>query len=862
MSPPKLRHAVEIHLRSTPIASLTSTPIPLSTSAVFTSFIHIAIQYVLTELAQWTATEMEPQPDVLSPLQDCAAPPPSPVGETEAVQRSPNYGCYIPCDEDFQPDKRHWNCIGPESLRYWETLLAQCNADTRINYPRPMKRDMFAIGGVLVKSDHLGPKPSFNQEVLDMNEEMAVTILHGYIPDIQLPQIFFRSKIRDRDLMVQSRIPGISLEVAWPNLTTEQKISFKEQARDIIKRSFRARPEDTTRPQPFIPRSLEKSFVPPVKDLLDILDTDLVIAHNDMVPSNIIIDGGKIVGLVGWSDAGYFSLKAVSELHRNVRCKGRKTSDISLFDPDVPWHDLYDTIAPVDPALTINTAIKTEASTPAIDTLTPVLTEPASTKAQTPKKVLDLKHKSMSRASSAERASPVPSSLSQQPPKKRAQPISSTKKGIAKRGTGAKRRKLNDDLVSTSKTPPTGKKGKKQTATSSMSSPVPEGKHPDEMDIDDDNDDDDDDNDDVDPSEVFCICRKPDNHTWMIACDGGCEDWYHGKCIGIRQEDADLIDKYICPSCQEKSTLQTSWKPMCRWKPCRKPARVKSKVPSKYCSDDHGHMFMAAKVQTAPPNTKSAGEENDPTNNPSPGIGGSLTSSELKSAVSHIGSAAEFRGLGDTPFSSNQIELQSRLTKAMASPIRLQPDDAEFKDPFFEAEADKVEFFPEERSRLQELRTQKAELDNRYEMLQDRNKFLGVVRQRGKIVFERLQSNGSLAGLQWKDVCGFDNRVSLSDEQFDEWRKTEEGKESLSTGNDIAQCETSLRQAVETEAIEVLEQGLCVRKRCERHKQWMKVMQVDILYEQSLLKDQQSRAFQDAEEIIKKAVLRTFAEPN
>lgn len=49
-------------------------------------------------------------------------------------------------------------------------------------------------------------------------------------------------------------------------------------------------------------------------------------------------------------------------------------------------------------------------------------------------------------------------------------------------------------------------------------------------------------------TELFCTCRKPDNHTWMIGCDGGCEDWFHGKCVQIREEDGDLIDKYICTS--------------------------------------------------------------------------------------------------------------------------------------------------------------------------------------------------------------------------------------------------------------------------------------------------------------------------
>ena len=55
-------------------------------------------------------------------------------------------------------------------------------------------------------------------------------------------------------------------------------------------------------------------------------------------------------------------------------------------------------------------------------------------------------------------------------------------------------------------------------------------------------------------SELFCICRKPDDHTWMIACDGDCQDWFHGRCVGIDERDGKLIDKYICMSnqCHEK----------------------------------------------------------------------------------------------------------------------------------------------------------------------------------------------------------------------------------------------------------------------------------------------------------------------
>ena len=51
---------------------------------------------------------------------------------------------------------------------------------------------------------------------------------------------------------------------------------------------------------------------------------------------------------------------------------------------------------------------------------------------------------------------------------------------------------------------------------------------------------------DDEDAELFCICRKPDDHTWMIACDGPCEDWFHGRCVNMNEKDGNLIDKYIC----------------------------------------------------------------------------------------------------------------------------------------------------------------------------------------------------------------------------------------------------------------------------------------------------------------------------
>lgn len=133
------------------------------------------------------------------------------------------------------------------------------------------------------------------------------------------------------------------------------------------------------------------------------------------------------------------------------------------------------------------------------------------------------------------------------------QPASSRKRPAAKKGTAtavkpaAKKRKLNKPTESIEKssplarpaTPssnrasktPTTKNRKRQSATPQRSPSFA-------------NDDDDDDEEEEDG--VFCICRGPDNHTWMIACDGPCEDWFHGRCINMTEKEGELIEKYYC----------------------------------------------------------------------------------------------------------------------------------------------------------------------------------------------------------------------------------------------------------------------------------------------------------------------------
>lgn len=51
--------------------------------------------------------------------------------------------------------------------------------------------------------------------------------------------------------------------------------------------------------------------------------------------------------------------------------------------------------------------------------------------------------------------------------------------------------------------------------------------------------------------ELYCICRKPNDHTYMIGCDS-CSDWFHPVCVGLDHLAIGEIDSYTCPRCKSQ----------------------------------------------------------------------------------------------------------------------------------------------------------------------------------------------------------------------------------------------------------------------------------------------------------------------
>ncbi|XP_023813717.1 LOW QUALITY PROTEIN: nucleosome-remodeling factor subunit BPTF-like [Oryzias latipes] len=63
-------------------------------------------------------------------------------------------------------------------------------------------------------------------------------------------------------------------------------------------------------------------------------------------------------------------------------------------------------------------------------------------------------------------------------------------------------------------------------------------------------------------TKLYCICKTPyDESKFYIGCDL-CSNWFHGRCVGILQSEANHIDLYVCPQCQSTEDAMTVLSPL------------------------------------------------------------------------------------------------------------------------------------------------------------------------------------------------------------------------------------------------------------------------------------------------------------
>ncbi|KAG5997907.1 hypothetical protein E4U43_002551 [Claviceps pusilla] len=284
---------------------------------------------------------------------------PAKIPTNDQYSDVPFFGRYLPASDDFQPDSKHINSVSEDSRKYWASVLGLCNPSNRLYEGLEGARDVFALGSVIIKSSHLhtqlrGRRASRDFSYADANEVKATALARTVLKDVKVPIIYFAGKINGRDILVQERIPGVGLNVAWQYISAAQKQRFKEEARGILRKLNMIQPPYPGRTRSYIVQDADPQVHRGIQKLeYDIIfgennrDPDLSFMHNDFTPSNIIVNNDKIVGLIDWEMAGYFGWETAAQVHvkiRSPRREGYAALDLpeDFFNDLLFWNDLYE----------------------------------------------------------------------------------------------------------------------------------------------------------------------------------------------------------------------------------------------------------------------------------------------------------------------------------------------------------------------------------------------------------------------------------------------------------------------------------------------------------------------------------------
>lgn len=447
--------------------------------------------------------------------------------------------------------------------------------------------------------------------------------------------------------------------------------------------------------------------------------------------------------------------------------------------------------------------------------------------------------------------------------KKRPAPKSTNKKGTAKKGPPSKKRKTETSASSTPSAPKSKpaprstnlKKATSASATPLNSSPAPRSVRtassvePDDADSDDDDEDEPESPEPAGPDdEVYCICRRPDSGTFMIGCDGGCDDWFHGKCVGVPEKNKGLIDRYICPNCEKQDKGVTTWKRMCRRDGCRMPARVgkkKGEEPSKYCSEDCGILFfkgLMEKTRGAEPNSTSkmtstrksvSGSANGNAEDDLGPRGGVLSIGEVKALVTAVPDIDAFKRLGEGVLSP----------PATPSPTALKTESKETNTDATLNDA--------ERERLAAIAKGKDEARARNALLKDKTKFITMMKNAATRIATEQK-------MKPKEMCGYDSRADWSEEQFDAWRQSKTGADALAAGTLDRETATTSGDVAMTDGTTDGEdvEAVCTKRKCTRHYDWSKLALDDARFELGENSERMRRLDREEKEVRERAGLR------
>lgn len=314
------------------------------------------------------------------------------------------------------------------------------------------------------------------------------------------------------------------------------------------------------------------------------------------------------------------------------------------------------------------------------------------------------------------------------------------------------------------------------------------------------------------------------------------------------------------PDCAEKGN-QTLWKRMCRLEGCGEPARDGSEgqVKSKYCSDAHGTEYMSIKAlgkRSPPPKDGLGANKKRRRDNYTDNFGNTEASDDDHA---HLGGVLKPSELKALVYGSKDIDAFRRLGDGVLSPpTTVSPEREGVKMENARIEKPEPTFAAEEKAQLESIAEKKARCKAKRQLLDDRDKLLLLITTRMKNVLAEMKEQDKSCN----NICGYDSRLTWSEDEFNEWRASAEGQKALQKDGVLeaptlkeTEDVTDAPKDVEKEEEEI-GRGVCKKKRCERHRSWLKLQQQDNLFEKNQARQEMKKLEAEEKGLRDRAMIR------
>ncbi|RVX68097.1 hypothetical protein B0A52_08236 [Exophiala mesophila] len=189
-------------------------------------------------------------------------------------------------------------------------------------------------------------------EPVDLHEAQALAFVKQSGLNIPVPQLYSSSSSGEIKVIEMQVIEGDTLDKVWDGLTEQERLSYAQQLRQIVTQLHslegdyissleRGPAVDARRDRnyggPFVDEAEFNTFLlsntisttPDIyrkllESLLSHRTHRIVFTHGDLSPSNIIVKGGLIVGIIDWENAGWYpeyweSLQFFRGMYRGYR---------------------------------------------------------------------------------------------------------------------------------------------------------------------------------------------------------------------------------------------------------------------------------------------------------------------------------------------------------------------------------------------------------------------------------------------------------------------------------------------------------------------------------------------------------------